>query len=208
MVYETTCSICELREIQEIDNSDLDDKMKLDKKRNLRQYKYIGESSHSPYERGWENLNDLATLNPKSHMLKHILTHHPDQDMLSIEFDMKVRKFCSTSFERQVLESVTIQQERNYHNLMNSKSEYNRCSLPRLSTKMGEQEYREYNESLAREQQEEEQLDKKIRELRKIKNKARQHPTKEKGPNPKRRKTENKKYVSIQEIWGEPEQTR
>ena len=91
---------------------------------------------------------------------------------------------------------------------MNSKSEYNRCSLPRLSTKMGEQEYREYNESLATEQQEEEQLDKKIRELRKIKNKARQHPTKEKGPNPKRRKTENKKYVSIQEIWGEPEQTR
>ena len=164
VVYETTCSTCELREIQEIENSDLDDKMKLDKKRNLRQYKYIGESSRSPYERGWEHLNDLATLNPRCHMLRHILTHHPDQDMLSIEFNMKVRKYCSTSFERQVLESVTIQQERNYHNLMNSKSEYNRCSLPRLSTKMGEQEYNEYNESLAREQEEEEQLDKKIRE--------------------------------------------
>ena len=208
IVYEITCTTCEQKELEEIENSELDDKIKLDKKNNLQLYKYIGESSRSSYERGWEHINDLTTLNPRSHMLKHILAEHPKQDILSIEFSMKVRKFCTTSFERQVLESVTIQQERNAHNLMNSKSEYNRCSLPRLSTKMGEQEYDEYNKNLELEKQEEELLDKKIREMRKSMNKARLHPTKEKGPKPKRRKIEDKNYVDIQELWGETSTTR
>ena len=205
IVYETTCVTCERQEIEAIENSELDEKTKNDKKRNISLFKYIGESSRSSYERGWEHVNDLTSLNPRSHMLKHILSHHPDQDILSIEFSMKVKKFCSTSFERQILESVTIQQERNNHQLMNSKAEYNRCSLPRLTTKMGEQEYEEYNENLSLEQQEEEQLEKKIRELRKKLNKARLHPTKERGPKAKRRKVGTEAFVSIDEIWGTQE---
>ena len=208
IVYETTCTTCERQEIELIENSELDDKTKNEKKRKISLFKYIGESSRSSYERGWEHVNDLTSLNPRSHMLKHILSHHPDQDLHSVEFNMKVKKFCSTSFERQILESVTIQQERNNHHLMNSKAEYNRCSLPRLTTKMGEQEYKEYNENLSQEKQEEEQLEKKIRELRKKMNKARLHPTKERGPNSKRRKIGTEEYVSIDEIWGKPNVSR
>ena len=203
IVYETSCATCEEIQLEELENSDLEEQEKQDKKKNLKIFKYIGESSRSAYERGWEHLNDMAKLDPKSHMLKHVLTQHPGQDIMSIKFNMKVRKFCKTSFERQILESVTIQQERQEHQLLNSKSEYNRCSLPRLSTMMGENEYKKYNESKEQEKIEDEALDKKIRELRKKNNKARLHPTKEGGPKRKRRKigTSTQDYVDIQEIW-------
>ena len=76
---------------------------------------------------------------------------------------MRVRKYCKTSFERQILESVTIQQEKNRHQIMNSKSEYNRCSLPRISTKMGEQELKELRQEQENYKIEEEAVGKKIR---------------------------------------------
>ena len=210
IVYETSCATCEETQLEELENSELEEQEKSDKKKCLKLFKYVGESSRSAYERGWEHLNDMAKLDPKSHMLKHVLTHHPGQDIMTIKFNMKIRKFCRTSFERQILESVTIQHERNEHSLMNSKSEYNRCSLPRLSTMMGENEYKEYNDSKEQEKIENEALDKKIRELRKEMNKARLHPTKESGPKPKRRKigTGTNDYIDIQEIWGKPTTTR
>ena len=186
IVYETTCATCEARARQEIEESDLGEKEKIEKIKSMKLFKYVGESNRSSYERGWEHLNDLATLNPRSHMLKHVLTHHPNEDMFSVELGMSVRKFCKSSFERQILESVTIQHERNNHHLMNSKSEYNRCSLPRLSTKMGDQEMKEYKIEQEKDKQDEEILEKKIRTLRKELNKSRMHPTKESGPKPKR----------------------
>ena len=76
-------------------------------------FEYIGETSKSVFERGWEHVNDMATLNKKSHMLKHVIMNHPGEDMGNVKFGMKVLKFCQTSFERQVLEAVTIQKERN-----------------------------------------------------------------------------------------------
>ena len=167
IVYETTCVTCETLARKEIEEDDLGDQEKLDKKKKIKLFKYVGESGRSAYERGWEHVNDMTTLNPRSHMLKHILLHHQGQDMKSVEFGMSVRKFCKTSFERQILESVTIQQERNHHHIMNSKSEYNRCSLPRLSTKMGDKEIKEFKKEQEQEKLEEEELDKKIRELRK-----------------------------------------
>ena len=204
IVYETTCVTCEMKDRQEIEDSDLGEKEKSEKIKNMKVFKYIGESSRSAYERGWEHVNDMTTLNPRSHMLKHVLTHHQDKDMLSVEFGMSIKKFCKTSFERQILESVTIQHERNKHTLMNSKSEYNRCSIPRLTTKMGEKEIKEFNKEQEQDKLEEEELDKKIRKLRKEINKNRLHPTKEEGPNPKRRKVGKADYVSIDKIWGKP----
>ena len=204
IVYETTCVTCENEQRQEIENSELGEREKLDKKNSIQLFKYIGESNRSAYERGWEHLNDLATLNPRSHMLKHVVLHHPDKNILDIEFSMKVKKYCKTSFERQILESVTIQQEKNRHQIMNSKSEYNRCSLPRISTKMGEQELKELRQEQEKDKIEEEAVGKKIRALRKELNKSRLHPTKESGPKPKRRKVGETDYVSIKDIWSKP----
>ena len=47
--------------------------------------------------------------------------------------------FPKTAFERQIYESVLIQESRN-HNLLNSKSEFNRCAIPRSTMKMGDRE--------------------------------------------------------------------
>ena len=68
IVYETTCVTCETKQRQEIENSDLGEKEKLDKIKSLQLFKYIGESNRSAYERGWEHLNDMTTLNPRSHI--------------------------------------------------------------------------------------------------------------------------------------------
>ena len=136
-------------------------------------------------------------------MLKHAIIDHPGEDMSVVKFGMKIVRYCQTSFERQILESVLIQSERKHHNILNSRSEYNRCSLPRLTTKMGEDSYKEFGKEIENEKNEEIKIEKKIRELRKIKNKARLHPTKEIGS--KRRKiNEENKYITINEIWGKP----
>ena len=77
--------------------------------------------------------------------------------------------------------------------------------MPRLSTQVGDKQYKEYEKEIEQEKLGEERIDKKIRELRKEKNKARLHPTKPSGPNSKRRKIDKNNYVSIQEIWGKPD---
>ena len=47
--------------------------------------------------------------------------------------------------ERQILESVLIQKARE-HKIMNNKSEYNRCALPRLTAKLGERDMERWRE--------------------------------------------------------------
>ena len=80
-------------------------------------------------------------------MLKHILDRHEDKKPEEVKFLMKAVKFHRSAFERQIQESVLIQANRG-HNLLNSKSEYNRCALPRLGTKLGERDIRERKEEI------------------------------------------------------------
>ena len=96
-------------------------------------------TARSTHERGLEHIGDALNLNYKSHILKHYVDSHMGEDWDNIRFNMKVVKFSRTSFERQIYESVLIQENR-AHNLLNSKSEFNRCSIPRLTLKMGDKE--------------------------------------------------------------------
>ena len=208
LVYETRCLTCENKEKERIENSGSTEEEKREQMNNIKLYKYIGETSRSTYERGWEHTNDLVGLKSTSHMLKHAVGVHPEQDPVEVQFGMKVIKYTQSSFERQIRESVTIQVERKHHHLLNSRSEYNRCSLPRLCAQIGEGEYKEYNKELELEKTEEEKIEKKIRELRKHRNKLRLHPTREQGPRTKRRKLNNTEYISIEETWGQPETSK
>ena len=52
-------------------------------------------------------------------------------------------KYHQSAFERQVFESVKVQTMRKKNILLNSKSEFNRCALPRLGHKMGDNEFKE-----------------------------------------------------------------
>ena len=63
-----------------------------------------------------------------------------------------------TSFERQIMESVLIQHGNKGHHMLNSKSEYNRCSLPRLTVKNGEHEVKKFKKELEEEKRRDEDL--------------------------------------------------
>ena len=207
IVYETRCLTCQEQEHNRIDNLEIEESEKREQKLRTKLYKYIGETSRSGFERGWEHLNDLAQLKPTSHMLKHILLTHPEQDMSEVQFGMRTTRTCMSSFERQIYESVSIQKERQEHFVLNSRTEYNRCSLPRIRTQVGEQDIKEYNEEIRKEKLEEEKIEKLIINLRKQRNKARLMPGKALNQGTKRRKINSEDYITIKEIWGKPEKT-
>ena len=110
-----------------------------EEKRKAKRFLYIGETNRSGYERGVEHHRDIDACKTSSHMLRHLLAEHEEEEerWASIEFGKKIVKATRSAYERQVLESVIIQKERRHH-LMNNKAEWNRCALPRLTTKMGE----------------------------------------------------------------------
>ena len=204
VVYQTTCLDCQEREHDKIEIMDISEHEKRELRKNIKLSLYIGETSRSTYERGWEHLNDLSTLSNKSHMLKHILTEHPGQEIKKVKFGMSIIKTCRTSFERQIYESVAIQQAREQHNILNSRAEYNRCSLPRLSTQLGDTQNEKYNKELELEKKAEDELEKKIRHLRKQRNKERLVPVRECNVGTKRRKLNSQTYITIEENWGPP----
>ena len=130
------------------------------------------------------------------------MLEHPEQELEAVQFGMKIIRTCQSSFERQIFESVLIQQARKEHNVLNSRSEYNRCSLPRLTTQIGEQEFDKYNKELLEEKKQEEKLEQKIRTIRKLRNKNRLMPSKPLNQGTKRRTINENEYITIQEMWG------
>ena len=130
-------------------------------------YTYIGESSRSAHERGFEHLRDAREFNPTSHILKHILDKHPSSKPEDVHFDMKIIRKHQSPFERQIFESVIIQKMREKHHLLNSRSEYNRCALPRLGLQLGDKEFKARSREEMEEKEKEEELARKIMELKK-----------------------------------------
>ena len=141
-VYETTCLRCNERQDKEVEAKyNKEGKKRIDEeKRKIRRYKYIGETNRSCYERGLEHLNDAEACKTSSHILKHLIDVHEEEDWDNVKFGMKVIKSMKNAFERQHLESVKIQEAKKTRHILNSKSEYNRCALPRLTAKLGEKE--------------------------------------------------------------------
>ena len=119
LVYETHCATCETRERKRIE-AEIEGKAEREKRiKEIKQFKYIGETSRSVYERSREHVSDMEQLKPSSHLLKHIVDKHEKENPGEIEFGLRVLKYTRSSFERQILESVIIQQER-HHFLLNS----------------------------------------------------------------------------------------
>ena len=202
-MYEIWCITCEEREKERIMNEEDTEKAK-DKIRNMKIHKYIGESHRSGYERGFEHLDKLTSLAKDSHMLKHVIINHEDEDLSSVRFGMKIIGFYRSSFERQMSEAVTINQEKDIHEILNSKGEFNACELPRLTTRLGEQESQEWERIARKERKDEEIIEEKINKMRKERNKARLRPEKTTLRSNKRMKTSEEDYISVREIWGPP----
>ena len=93
--------------------------------RSMKLYKYVGESARSAYERGLEHQKDMADMKKDSHMLKHFFSHHEGEELGSMEFGMRILRTHRSAFNRQISESVEIQNQKTIHYILNSKSEYN-----------------------------------------------------------------------------------
>ena len=141
LVYEPKCYACEEREMRKIGEEVKDEKERERRKKEMQVYKYIGETARSVYERSSEHVAYMKQLKPSSHLLKHIVDVHEKEQITDVKFGIKVLSYTQSRFERQILESVIIQQER-LHHLLNSKAEYNRSAVPRLTTKIGEKQYK------------------------------------------------------------------
>ena len=125
--------------------------------------KYVGETGRSGYERGVEHRNMFIKMDETSHLLKHYLVHHKEIPPEELKFGMRIRNVFKTSLERQIGEAIAIDYEmRKGKRMMNSKSEYNRCTLPRIITKNPKEHLKEENED----KEEEEILKSEIRKLR------------------------------------------
>ena len=200
--YETWCISCQERDQKKLEEEIKDEKTLKEAIRNMRLHKYLGESHRSPYERGWEHLNDLTGISSDSHMVKHLVNNHEEDDFEDVKFGMKVIQYSTSSFTRQIKEGVMIQKERKKHDILNSRSEFNRCSLPRLSTRLGEKDGGELEREMKEIKDEDDLLEKKIREFRKSKSKARLLPSREE-PARKRRKLEKgeEDRVSVRKVW-------
>ena len=151
-----------------------DEKLMEELRKGIRIYKYIGETARSIYERALEHKIAMDSLSSGSYMLKHCIDRHEGEAPDAKKFGVKVLKFTKTSFERQILESVKLE-ENIGHNLLNSKSEYNRCAIPRLTTKIGEKMYQKWEKNEKEEKIKEVELEEKIRNLQKERNRGRRN---------------------------------
>ena len=128
---------------------------------------YFGETARSAYERGREHLADFKEMSIDSHMVKHAVVEH--QGDTDIKFGMKVLKVHMTAFRRQIHEAVKIQRSQN-SSILNSKGEYNCCSLPRLTVMVGDKEANREKEKEEKDPLTEEEIE---QEIIKIRNKKR-----------------------------------
>ena len=115
ITYQTWCRDCKEEDEQRLGNGNEDGESitppEVLKKRNPSKnktevplYTYIGESSRSTYERGFEHQRDARDLKTTSHILKHILEKHPGSGPDEVRFDIKVLKTHQSPFERQIYE--------------------------------------------------------------------------------------------------------
>ena len=124
-------------------------------------------------------------------MLKHYIDRHKGEEMEKIEFGAKMIRQARTAFDRQLAESVEIQNNTK-HNILNSKSEYNRCALPRLTSKLGEISMDEIEKEKREEKDRERKLLAQIREIKVQRSMNRREipRTREKRSSKRRRKRE------------------
>ena len=147
-----------------------------------------------------EHLRDLEELKMESHMLRHYFDCHMGENMDKMKFGGRILKQASSAFNRQICESVRIQAEASSHYILNSKSEYNRCALPRLTTKLGEVPMDKLEEIKKKEIEKEKELKGKIRDLKIKQGFTRRNPAQNKEqPARKRRKIEEDNFKRVEQ---------
>ena len=89
VVYKTWCNTCKVRD-EEKKKKITDGGKNCD---SVRLHLYIGETCRSAYERGFEHLDDVKQLKPSSHLLKHLLDKHEEENFPDVDFRMEIMAF-------------------------------------------------------------------------------------------------------------------
>ena len=135
-------------------------------------------------------------------MLKHYFDKHGGEKLEEMKFGGRIIDKPRSAFNKQVSESVIIQHQKQKNHILNSKSEYNRCELPRLTANLGEipveRMEKDLNEKKKKEKEEERELQRKIRELKVRRGMARRETAREnEQPANKRRKLGMETYKRV-----------
>ena len=166
IVYKTWCMTCAGRGEKKIGEKYEDEETQNKMIREIKLYKYVGGSARSSYERGLEHSRDLQELKKESHMLKHFFACHEGEELKDMKFGMRIVKVHRSAFNRQISESVEIQNQKMKHEILNSKSEYNRCALPRLTARIGDENYKKIDSIRRDKKEKEHELERRIRDLK------------------------------------------
>ena len=94
---------------------------------------YVGETSHSMYERSKEHQRDKELRSEDSHQIKHWALDHPEMQSPP-KFKFKIISTFGDPLTRQIAESDRI--KKSGMEILNSISEYSRCRIPRLRINM------------------------------------------------------------------------
>ena len=122
ILYQSQCQVCKV-------DMDKDDKQEVVVNKGL----YLGESSRSMYERAKEHVRDREGREEDSHQVKHWLVDHADL-AAPPQFKFKILASFSDPLTRQIAEAVRIEEAG--EGILNSKSEFSRCRVPRLKLDM------------------------------------------------------------------------
>ena len=125
ILYESSCTLC--NPPQDEGAGKKGDKIKdLAGKKGI----YVGESARSIYERAAEHRQDSDDRSEDSHLVKHWRISHPELPTPP-QFSIQVVGSYRDALSRQVGEAVRI--DLRGEDVLNSKAEFNRCRLPRLT---------------------------------------------------------------------------
>ena len=161
-----------------------------------RKVRYLGETARTCYERGIEHQRDAVTEKELSHINGHREDKHPEDHPGEKLFSMRVVRTHRSALTRQIEEAVLIANSQGVE-LLNSKDEYNRCIIPRLTIMVGKRDIGE--ENLIGEEE--------FRDMEEN-TKDRKRAGRSLGPKPKRRKrwkVENKEKREDQGLEEHPE---
>ena len=210
LVYENVCLRCNLG---------------AESKKELREVKddtptlYVGETSRSIFEKSREHWGAWRSGKEESHILKHQEADHGGDT--SPKFIMRVVNYYKTALSRQVGEAVRIRRRGGEGSILNSRAEFNRCRIPRLTIEEVDEEQLEEQENkelkIAMEQLEklekewgEERTREREKELRKARSRLAKIEKTVGSRNRKREQDNHKgaakkrlKYDVEEETWGE-----
>ena len=106
---------------------------------------YWVESSKTAYWRGLQHMSDYLRKKENSHMWKHLSEAHPGEEPKDIPFGMSVVWQHFSAFSRQSFEAVLI--FRAGDNVLNSKAEFSRSKVLRLSVMINEGQHESFKKT-------------------------------------------------------------